>query len=196
MNVSDYLSNPPTCQCKESTFCYASHGHVITGDVKVIENAKLRELIAKGAKCRQPNRVNWKATETMFLESIDLYVKNQSKREQVQLKYLSEWKDQLNELVAGRISDLKGHFKSPKCKVLNQPNVKNTLHKSHANYVLVSEDKAANNVIAVCKKYYIDTLVKELGINNVDSNNPTYIPIDDSFEITVKIHSISSHQWD
>ena len=35
-------------------------------------------------------------------------------------------------------------------------------------------------------KYYIDTLFKELGINNVSSNNPAYIPIDDSFEIIVK----------
>ena len=69
----------------------------------------------------------------------------------------------------------KGHFKSPKCKVLDQPDVKDTLHKLHANYVLVPADKAANNVIVVCKKYYIDTLVKELGINNINSNNPTYI---------------------
>ena len=41
----------------------------------------------------------------------------------------------------------------------------------------------------MCKKYYIDTLVKELGINKVNINNPTYIPIDDSFEITVKSHN-------
>ena len=27
-------------------------------------------------KNRERNRVNWKATETMFLESIDLYAKN------------------------------------------------------------------------------------------------------------------------
>ena len=79
----------------------------------------------------------------------------------------------------------KGHFKSPKCKFLDQPDVKNILHKLHANYVLVPADKAANNVIIVCKKYYIDTLVKELGINNVNINNPTYIPIDDSFETIV-----------
>ena len=32
-------------------------------------------------------------------------------------------------------------------------------------------------MIIVFKKYYIDTLVKELGINNVNINNPTYIPI-------------------
>ena len=59
----------------------------------------------------------------------------------------------------------------------------------HANYVLVPADKAANNVIVVFKKYYIDTLVKELRINNVNSNNPTYIPIDDSFETIVKSHN-------
>ena len=84
---------------------------------------------------------------------------------------------------------LKGHFKSPKCKVPDQLDVKDTLHKLHANYVLVPADKAANNVIIVCKKYYIDTLVKELGINNAKINNPTYIQIDDSFETTVKSHN-------
>ena len=72
LNVFEYLSNPQTCQCKESKFCYEPHDQVITGDLRVIENARLRELVAKGPKYREPNRVNWKATETMFLESIDL----------------------------------------------------------------------------------------------------------------------------
>ena len=38
-----------------------------------MENAKLMELVAKGPKYREPNRVNWKATETVLFESIDLY---------------------------------------------------------------------------------------------------------------------------
>ena len=196
LNVSEYLSNAQTCQCKESKFCHEPHGHVITGDLRVTENAKLKEIVAKGPKYRKPNRVNWTATETMFLESIDLYAKNSSKREQVELKYLSEWKNQLNELAADGISNLKGHFKSPKCKVLYHPDVKGTLHKLHANYVLVRADKAANDVIVVCKKYCIDTLVKELGINNVNSNNPTYIQIDNSFETIVKMPTSLSYQWD
>ena len=50
-----------------------------------------------------------------------------------------------------------------KSEVLNQPDVKDTLHKLHTNYVLASADKAVNNVIVVCKSYYIDTLVEELG---------------------------------
>ena len=110
--------------------------------------------------------------------------KNWSKGEQVELKYLSEWKDQLKDLAADRISNLKGHFQSLKCKVLNEPDVKDTFHKLHANYVFVHTDKAANNVIIVCKKYCIGTL--ELGINNVIINNPTYIPVDDSFKTIVK----------
>ena len=162
LNVAEYLSNPQTCQCKESKFCYEPHGHVITGDLRVIENTRLRELVAEGLKYREPNRVNWKATETMFLESIDLCAKNWSKREQVDLKYLSELKDHLKELFTDCISNLKGHFKSPKCKVLDQPDVKDTLHNLQTNYVLVPAYKAAKNVIIVCKKYYIDTLVKEL----------------------------------
>ena len=112
-----------------------------------------------------------------------------SKREQVDLKYLSEWKDHLKKLVTDRISNLKGHFKSPKCKILDQPDVKDTLHKLQTNYVLVPANKTANNVIIVCKNYYVDTLVKELGINNVKISNPTYIPIDDSFETIVKSHN-------
>ena len=75
LNVSDYLSNLQTYQCKESKFCYEPHGHVITGDLKVIENGKLRELVAKGPKYGEPNKVNWNATETICLESIDLYAK-------------------------------------------------------------------------------------------------------------------------
>ena len=125
----------------------------------------------------------------MFLQSMDLYVKSWSKREQVELKCLSEWKDHLKELVADRISDLKRHFKSLKCKFPDQPDVKDTLHKLHGNYVLVTADKAAKYVIFVCKKYNAETLVKELGINNVNTNNPTYFPIDNSFETIVKSHN-------
>ena len=43
LNVSEYLPNPQTCQCKESMFCYEPHGYVITGDPRVIENLFLKD---------------------------------------------------------------------------------------------------------------------------------------------------------
>ena len=105
-----------------------------------------------------------------------------------ELTHLSECKDQLKEVLADCTSNLKGHFKSPKYKFLNQHDVKDTLHKLHANFVLAPANKAINNVTVVRKKYHT-ALAKELRINNVNSNNPTYIPINDSFETIVMSHN-------
>ena len=54
---------------------------------------------------------------------------------------------------------------------------------------MVPADNTANSVIVLCNKYHNDNLAEQLGINNVNSNNPTYIPIDDSFETVLKSHN-------
>ena len=33
--------------------------------------------------------------------------------------------------------------------------------------MIVPADKAPNNVIVVCKKYYLDVVIKELNLNNI-----------------------------
>ena len=73
----------------------------------------------------------------MISNSIDLYAEQWSKREQVDLKYLSEWKDQIKELVVERISSLKEKIRSPKQKILSDPDVKDTLRrlKSHCKFI-------------------------------------------------------------
>ena len=76
----------------------------------VIENVKLRVLVAKGPKYREPNKINCQSMETVVSDSIDLYGEQWSKREQVDLRYLSEWKDQIKELVVECISSLKERF--------------------------------------------------------------------------------------
>ena len=121
---------------------------------------KLRELVTKGPNYREPNKINQKSTKAMVLDSIDLCAEQWSKREQVDLKYLSEWKDQIKELAVERISSLKEKIRSLKQKILNDPDVKDTLSRLHVDFVLVLADKAANNVIVVCKKCYIETLIK------------------------------------
>ena len=121
MYITNYLFNPKHCQCNTSKVSYEPHGHVITGDLIVIENVKLREFVAKGPKYREPNKIYWQSTETMISNSIDLYSEQWSKREQVDLKYFSEWKNQIKELVVERISSLKEKIRSPKQKILSDP---------------------------------------------------------------------------
>jgi hypothetical protein len=42
-NIDDFKSNPPDCPCASSPFIYNPTGHVITGDIKIINNISLRE---------------------------------------------------------------------------------------------------------------------------------------------------------
>ena len=47
------------CQCSMSDFCYQPVGHVVTGDLTIIRDAKLRHLIAKGPSYREQNVIDW-----------------------------------------------------------------------------------------------------------------------------------------
>ena len=154
-----------------------------------IENAKLGDLISKGLKYREPNKINWKVTENMIFESTDIYAERWAKREQDNLKYLSKWKEKLKEFVTDRISGLKGKFKRPNQKILNDPELKDCLSKLHQDLVLVPADKAVNNLIVICKTHHIDTLIKELEINSLHQINSTYALSTSSYEMVLKGHS-------
>ena len=60
----------------------------------------------------------------------------------------------------------------------------------HNKYVFVPADKALNNIIIICKRYYIETLIKELGLDNssTTTGNSTYTPCQMSSEDIVNTH--------
>ena len=41
---------------------------------------------------------------------------------------------------------------------------------------IIFADKASTNIVFVCKSYYFECVIKELGINNNTSSNTTYKP--------------------
>ena len=90
LDITNYLSSPHSCQCETSQFCYKPRGHKIIGDLMVIEKVKLREFVSIGPKYREPNKINWSATEKMLFESTDLYTGRWAKWEHINPKYLSE----------------------------------------------------------------------------------------------------------
>ena len=70
---------------------------------------------------------------------------------------------------------LSGSMSTRSTPILKDPNVVKHLSLLHDKYVIVSADKAPNNIVFVCKSHYIDCLIKELGIDN-SLGNPTYTP--------------------
>ena len=77
--------------------------------------------------------------------------------------------------------------------MLQNAAVKACLSDLHSEYVFVPADKAPNNVIIICKRYYIETLIKELGLDNCSTptGNSTYTSCQMSSEDIVNTHDTS-----
>ena len=69
------------CDCHTSKCCYGPAGHVVTGDLNVIRDAKLRALIEKGPSYREQNYVDWRVTERLCREAVAKYKHKWSWRE-------------------------------------------------------------------------------------------------------------------
>ena len=73
LNYHQFNNNPSQCECNTSGHLYQPYGHVITGDLSIIPNSRLRDLIAKGPKYREPCKVDWDKNLSLLYETVDQY---------------------------------------------------------------------------------------------------------------------------
>ena len=100
-------NNPSQCEWNTSSHLYQPYRHVNTGDLSIIPNSKLRDLIAKGPKYREPCKVDWDKNLSLLCEAIDQCALQWAKREMVELSVLSSWKEMVKGQIEERISKLK-----------------------------------------------------------------------------------------
>jgi hypothetical protein len=109
------------------------------------------------------------------MDSVEDYARQWTKREKEGLDTLSEWVKSVRSLIQIRIWKLSGSMSTRSTSIFKDANVAKHLSLLHDKYVIVSADKAPNNIVFVCKSHYTDCLIKELGIDN-SLGNPTYTP--------------------
>ena len=91
-------------------------------------------------------------------------------QQKVPPKYFTQWISLDAEKFNKTIKELKSTFKVSKVKnVLKDPKVISYLNILQEQYVMCPIDKAANNIAFICKKYYVQVLLKELGSLNTIS---------------------------
>ena len=88
-------------------FIFNPTGHVITDDLKVINNTSLREVFAKWTKYREPKSINWKHNFKILMDSVEDYAIQWAKREKEELDTLSEWVKSVKSLIQIRIKKLR-----------------------------------------------------------------------------------------
>ena len=163
-----------SCDCLSSEFLDQEHQHVLTGNLKIIENNDLRKLLTKGPNFREPKVINWLHCKDRILEGLDVCADRlASSKKDLDIHALDQWKSKVIEKVDEKIEQLKHKIKPKNVNpILKQPLVLEYLNKLHEHYVLVPIDKAANNIAVICKKYYVEVILKEIGV--LGEGNNTY----------------------
>ena len=171
------------CSCSSSNYKYEPCGHVVTGDLSIIKDVKLRNLIKKGPTYREQNNIDWRVNVKNCKEAVTKYFRKWVKTMDVDARVLRDWEQTVHECIDEKVRSLKQkHVNKRKKHVLKSILHLNSLSNLHENYVLVPADKAANNVIVVCKKYYLDVIVNEL------KSTSTYREVNDECENVVSRH--------
>ena len=179
--VSFTLNSEP-CDCLNSPFSDPHHKHIITGDLRIVHNAKLRQLLTKGPNFREPKSLNFHKALRDIRLAIDSCIDNLVTKTKHKSHVFNEWKRKIVSKVEDKIAFLKNKLTPQNTKpVLKDPDVKSYLESLHKKYVIVTIDKAANNFAFICKQFYINKLLSE-----VSNTSPTYLHIDKDKELIIE----------
>ena len=113
------------------------------------------------------------------MDAVEDYARRWIKRkvdQDPELESLSDRVRTIRSLVQGWIHKLKNCVNSRSKSVFKDQEAVKCLSSHHDKYVIIPADKASNNIVFICKSYYFEFLIKELGINNNTSSNTTYKP--------------------
>ena len=89
------------CSCSSSEYKYDLCGHVLTGDLSIIRDVKLRHLIRKGPVFREQNNVDWEVNLKNCKASVSKYVKKWARIASVDRQVLRDWEETVHVLSRG-----------------------------------------------------------------------------------------------
>lgn len=202
-NYSKFLSNLSVdearniienkCVCVgKSNFVNSSFGHIFTGDLDVVDDPKLRQLMCKGAKFRIPRHVPWTAVKRDLFASVDDHIVKLSRRFRLPLSCFDVFKKNLLTRISKRISFVKCNNFVNDRRLVSIKDVEDSISFLHKHFVVTTVDKASGNFAIVCKKFYLSVLMNELGVDSTTFRpvgNVTYSPVVESEPAIVERHN-------
>ena len=81
------------CSCNSSRYKYESCGHVVTGDLGIIKDVKLRNLISKGPTYIEQNNIDWRVNLKNCKAAVSRYAKKWAKEASVDRRVLRDWEE-------------------------------------------------------------------------------------------------------
>ena len=181
LDVDTYLRDDTIlpCECDHSTFANVHHGHIVTGNLDIVQNEKLHRLLSKGPKYREPKIFSYAKAKDSIVLGIDECINAWSAKQNVPVALFKNWKHAILLKIDERISFLENannHRRRTYKSDLHDTDVMACLNDLQHKYVMVPIDKAGNNVAFICKRFYAHILLKELGLYTYEPSS-TYTQI-------------------
>ena len=166
-DVKSFIKNPNAlpCSCANSEFKDQHYQHIITGDLRIVDNKKLRKLFSRGPKYRESKKLDFVSARSEILRGLDDCIDKYCDRQGMNVSVFNAWRGEVLKAIDERIEEVKPSLKVDHVtETLKDPECRNYLSELHDRYVIAPIDKATGNVALICKRFYADVLVKELGI--------------------------------
>ncbi|MCP4473791.1 MAG: hypothetical protein GY821_04340, partial [Gammaproteobacteria bacterium] len=163
-------------------------------------NPLLRCLLAKGAKYRDPKPINWNKTNEAIAIALDKYIQYLARKYKKHLRLFEAYRQRFLTILNNRVKYLRKHVRFKEtASFFSNKDLTEELSFLHSRYVIVPPDKAANNFVFICKKYYIMKHCSELGISVFPTlsitGNITYSPVNTSEIDIINNHKTASSHY-
>lgn len=157
------------CKCEHSKFVYSPYGHVITGNLDIIQDEHTRDMLSKGAKHRMVYDDSWQTAYDEIINGMRKFIGALVNQRRIGTTVAANYENNFKIMLSAR---QKAVFREtddvPNLVPVNQQNNKNfykTIKRLQEQYIITPADKAANNYIFICKKLYVSWMCKELGVS-------------------------------
>lgn len=181
------VCTPCDCMSHHRSSSNPAIGHVMTGDLSMVRNDRLRGILRKGPKYRETKPYDWDQAREAVDAALGPLIATWAKKEEEDLKVWEAWENTVRSRVEKRMEYLQQRQWPVHKSVFDDPGARAELAALHNRFVLVPADKAEGNVIIVCKQFYKYCLIKELlGTQQPervqDAPVPPPVPVPDTAE--------------
>ena len=97
------LFNTDLHDCRTSSFSDPHHKYIITGDLKIIENEKLRKLLTKNLNYRKPQSINFTKAYFETDQGLEVCIERISTKDKLETSTLTPWKEPILSMVKEQI---------------------------------------------------------------------------------------------
>ena len=143
------LNNIP-CICQQpvnQAYVNRQYGHIITGDLSIVQNEHLRAVMGRGAKFRDCVDISIERLERSLMNNVRSFKTKWSDKERLDEGALNEWEHKVCLYIKRRISQLRRNREMSirGSNIMSRDDVKQEIERLHYYFVITPVDKAANN---------------------------------------------------